>query len=104
MAGSPVVAWSPDQATAAGRRSPLGWSANAEETFGRGRWHGPETVPQQRAALWPGPLLWPGLPTRPLPPTEGLLRVGAPTQRRPSVEAGGTVRRPCHNSVGAPTQ
>ena len=42
----PVVARSPDRATAPDRRSPQS-SGKAVETFGRGEWHGRETVPQQ---------------------------------------------------------
>src|SRR5437762_11779914 len=40
-----VVARSPDRATLADRRSPA-----LLETFGRGPWHGQETVPQPLAA------------------------------------------------------
>jgi DNA-directed RNA polymerase subunit M/transcription elongation factor TFIIS len=47
-----VVAWSPDHATGADRQvSPkLPALVGLSETFGRGGWHGQETVPQQRSA------------------------------------------------------
>jgi hypothetical protein len=46
----------------------------------------------------PDMALWHGLPTVPRAPTEGLH--DSPTDSgRPSVEAGGTVGRPCHNNV-----
>ena len=45
--------------------------------------------------------LWHGLPTVPLAPTEGLPEAndGSTDSGRPSVSLGGTVGRPCHNSV-----
>src|SRR4051794_4246947 len=51
--------------------------------------------------FFPTPL-WPGLPTRPRVLTEGLRLLAARSKRRPSVGAGGTVRRPCHNRTSSP--
>src|SRR5579883_487553 len=41
-----VVAWSPDHATWADRRSPV-----LQETSGQREWHGQETVPQQSGTV-----------------------------------------------------
>jgi hydrogenase expression/formation protein HypE len=53
--GNGVVARSPDRAARPDRRSPSSSERysppSEEETFGRGGWHGQETVPQQRVRL-----------------------------------------------------
>jgi hypothetical protein len=50
-AGHSAVSGSPDSATRPDRRSPV----FEEETSGRRRWHGQETVPQQEGRRWHGP-------------------------------------------------
>src|SRR5579883_3514647 len=97
-----VVAWSPDHATWADRRSPV-----LQETSGQREWHGQETVPQQRSTrvapvvAWsPDHATWADRRSPVLQETSGQREWhGQETVPQQSHNRGGsgTVRRPCHN-------